>query len=1078
MRVATFNANGLPGKADMILSFLREHDLDIMFVTETWLRPNDSTTILRPCLNLTRDNDGIIAGGRRYGGGILAFTNTRWQGQVQVKYLDPAKNYAIIKAGGILFSIGYFSPGTHDDAFLEYLDHSEEYAEGSPLICLGDFNARIGDMVGDHATNARGEKLRGWIQDHDMQVVKPVQGTFTTFNVQNGGTGMPDLVLASGNVAPRQLVAHENQSLGGSDHRPLTFEIDSNRPERTFDRWHVRKFLEPGVRERYRDLLTETRHMAVEAILQAPSVNHAWQATKRWYETAAEATCGRFHYSSTTRRDFMTPHLQHLQQKHQQHLCDLQNIAKNNATPRPVQVEARRLVREAAQELRAASKKRKTEVFCMIANNLSERQNSGALLKILSGSRARRTNGGCKLDPEKMNLHTEHFQSTFGKAPNGFLGVTEPFVHREGDLTNIITLAEIQGAWKHIPFGKAAGTDGILGEMISYGEEAAQHVMWTLFNFIRTHNQVPDEWHTALIVPIYKNKGSDTLAKNYRPIALTCVSRRLMERVLCTRLESICNGKISDFQGGFRRHRSTLQQVFCLHEVMVNRPELETVLLDLRAAYDSVDRRILWTQLRDIYNIPSGLIALVTNFFEGNMSQLLISSARSAPMQHLRGLLQGSSLSPLLFNLFINALLGALEAGPMVSTSLVQSNTLAFADDLVLHAHTKNDMHVLLGICEEWSRQVGMCFAPDKCITLDARYTSQYTLYQTPLGRQASVDYLGIPFTELGIDLGTNITRRATKAKAVAALFAQVGMNLTGFTPEASARIYKSFVRPVMEYGLGLAPLTAKQLQPLQRTQQFALRAILSAPRHASTNAIQKLLHVPPMEHRNQVSNVQFATSLHNSTDEAIPAVRLWWNRAGEGIRGSLVTRAMKNPLWPGATKTNHLFNRLRRRPIKPQPGLSTQQVKDLCKDQICRLDPNGTNIAGAIEVGAKDPIRHLFTSACNEPVATRVTLTRWMTGSVVRHDRCRNCPNGVLTRQHALECSGALDLLQPLWPARQPLTNPAHTLLDNLLNGARAIAPSHQFYTTVSQAIGLVYTRCLHFSQASNGYWAPRDAG
>ena len=412
----------------------------------------------------------------------------------------------------------------------------------------------------------------------------------------------------------------------------------------------------------------------------AVSTNAAWAAVKRWLKIAATNAFGRLRFiSGVTRRDFLTPQFQEKQLEHQQRVRTLQQLSIRHQNQPALRDALRLLATAAGRELDAAMRDRRTEVFREMADNLSDRQNTSALLRILSTTKARRGNTGCKLDPALMENHAEHFRGTFGLAPTGVVPDAGEFAPTDAYRVEPITEIELDSAWKFIPFGKAAGVDGLMGEMVAYSGPAGQEVFRELFDMVVSHGAIPDDWHTALVVPIFKNKGSDKEARNYRPIALTCVVRRLFERILCTRLEALVSHQLSDFQGGFRRHRSTLQQVFCLHEVMVNRPGIQVVLLDLRAAYDSVDRRLLWLTLRDKFGVPDSFITLIKALFEGNQSVLLVSPARSAPIPNLRGLLQGSTLSPLLFNLFLNGLLERLHAGPLVQTALVRLNTLAFA---------------------------------------------------------------------------------------------------------------------------------------------------------------------------------------------------------------------------------------------------------------------------------------------------------------------------------------------------------------------------------------------------------------
>jgi len=163
MKVAIFNANGLPGKADLIINFLYRHQVDLMFVSETWLAKERSSTIQRTFLNVCKENRNIIVGGRRATGGILAFTNEKWQGMVRVVYEDPDGNFAITEAGETMYAFGYFPPSMIDRAVTDFFEKALELADGNRLIICGDLNARVGIVSGDHATNVRA----GFLENKD-----------------------------------------------------------------------------------------------------------------------------------------------------------------------------------------------------------------------------------------------------------------------------------------------------------------------------------------------------------------------------------------------------------------------------------------------------------------------------------------------------------------------------------------------------------------------------------------------------------------------------------------------------------------------------------------------------------------------------------------------------------------------------------------------------------------------------------------------------------------------------------------------------------------------------------------------
>ena len=91
-----------------------------------------------------------------------------------------------------------------------------------------------------------------------------------------------------------------------------------------------------------------------------------------------------------------------------------------------------------------------------------------------------------------------------------------------------------------------------------------------------------------MIVPVYKNKGDPLDVKNYRPIALTSSLRRVFERVIATSMNAF-DRQLHISQGGFRKKRSTLDQIAMLQEICRHHPAAYHAFLDIQAAYDCVN---------------------------------------------------------------------------------------------------------------------------------------------------------------------------------------------------------------------------------------------------------------------------------------------------------------------------------------------------------------------------------------------------------------------------------------------------------------------------------------------------------
>jgi len=73
-----------------------------------------------------------------------------------------------------------------------------------------------------------------------------------------------------------------------------------------------------------------------------------------------------------------------------------------------------------------------------------------------------------------------------------------------------------------------------------------------------TVGAVPDQWKTAVVVPVFKG-GIATSVSNYRPISLTCVACKIMERTIVDQMidHLMQNGVLNKAQHGFLKGLST-----------------------------------------------------------------------------------------------------------------------------------------------------------------------------------------------------------------------------------------------------------------------------------------------------------------------------------------------------------------------------------------------------------------------------------------------------------------------------------------------------------------------------------------
>ena len=89
--------------------------------------------------------------------------------------------------------------------------------------------------------------------------------------------------------------------------------------------------------------------------------------------------------------------------------------------------------------------------------------------------------------------------------------------------------------------------------------------------------------------------------KSYRPISLLCVPYKILERFIYARVEPLIDPLLPKEQAGFRRGKSTVDQVVLLTQNIEDSFEAKkkagAVFIDLTAAYDTVWHRGLTCKL-------------------------------------------------------------------------------------------------------------------------------------------------------------------------------------------------------------------------------------------------------------------------------------------------------------------------------------------------------------------------------------------------------------------------------------------------------------------------------------------------
>ena len=111
----------------------------------------------------------------------------------------------------------------------------------------------------------------------------------------------------------------------------------------------------------------------------------------------------------------------------------------------------------------------------------------------------------------------------------------------------------------NLDLSKASGPDCIPMVVLKNCEPELSYILANLFNECLKESCLPDCWKASSVVPVFKNVGERSTAKNYCPVSLLPVVSKVLQKLVSNRIVDHLEkcGLFSDFQYGFWSSRST-----------------------------------------------------------------------------------------------------------------------------------------------------------------------------------------------------------------------------------------------------------------------------------------------------------------------------------------------------------------------------------------------------------------------------------------------------------------------------------------------------------------------------------------
>ena len=408
-----------------------------------------------------------------------------------------------------------------------------------------------------------------------------------------------------------------------------------------------------------------------------------------------------------------------------------------------------------------------------------------------------------------------------------------------------ISPGQVRQMIQSLKSGTAAGHDTISTEHLQHGLcDNLCIVLANLYSVMLSAQVIPEVIQTGVIIPILKKPTLDVnKPEHYRPITLSSVHSKLVEMILMPNYHS------HDNQYGFTEERGTSFVTSLINDLGAYLNDAGSPMylctLDAEKCFDSIWHDGLFYKLRDI--LPAHHWLYLLKWYRSSYASVRWSSTMSNKFRITRGMKQGSLLSPVLFKIFLDDLMAQLEqAQHGVRISDLKMNCGTYADDISVFSATITGLQALMDICVSYADKWRMKFSKtkSKCMVLGkaiTKYTPTWHLYDQEIQPSEEVDILGVTISST-YNSTSHVNKRTSLCRRSIYRLSTSGMCYPGLEAGAKAHIWNVIGAPTIQYGMECLDLNRKNSQQLSTCQTNIIKNVMGfSKRCHHTHLLQAL---------------------------------------------------------------------------------------------------------------------------------------------------------------------------------------------------------------------------------------------
>ena len=833
---------------------MEANEVAILFLVETWLHPRSPIPALPSTPGYARHdaiNRSVHERARRGKGGVSVLYATRAMGLNGVTVSPCADGrWLVLSTTAVVVAGAYLNPSLSPTAFEAVLDRlrGEVCAANRgvvPTVVVGDFNARLGAITGDHAQNDRKAAITGFARSSKLTLLNASIASrddrWTWDTAQ--GRSVVDLALASWGSSHLLRILPPPLP---TPHRAVvvTATLSVALQPRDADRWNWAR------RRLARDVDGRCRAALLPAMAHAAALWHA--LGRRLDDEVTSAAAGPFLAQAAVDETYEATAL-------------ALREALTGIACWPPEMALRAPLHSPHMDWAVAGT---LPIGFMMAKTKAALKAAGQAAAVADVTPTLDAFGAFYADLFRADDNTPREPFSAHRKPIGAVDIHEGRAFSVEALQRVIERAQ----WK-----KAIGPDNLPADVFKCCPEESAKVLHSMFSALWAHQLAPTCWNKAFMTPIPKRGQDLSDVANWRGIALQCHLKKLYEVCILQLMRTRGWLRLDMRQMGFRHSTGASDAVMIVDEMTrryaSTRRPLTAVLLDIRKAYDRTCRAYIWRKLR-ARGVPAHVLGVLQSLMDRCQVVVQLNGQRAAPVDVAVGVPQGDVLSPSMFNLLVDELPARLEAvgrrlGGVPRYAGCDVPVVMYADDQTILHWDRSVLQALLDEAQAYADEHGYQYNVRKSVVsqpVAIQEQAPLLIAGEPIAVGATVPLLGVLMANGAVDHELQIADRMGQAERAMFGLLQIGALTPLALPlDRQAQLIKAFGRSRIEYGMAITRHKAATLAAIDKLVWRHVAYCLGSGR--GNVAMARLVGMPPALSRQTKLRSRFRQRMEHVVD-------------------------------------------------------------------------------------------------------------------------------------------------------------------------------------------------------------------